>query len=158
MKKLLLVATIFCGFAIFGQEQIVFSKIIENPGVKKDDLYKRNIVAASKILYSANDEVQFKDESSGKIIIKSSEIISYSMGKGLLSETIEIDVKDGKTRIKIYNYVFQHQNYPDKLVRAEEYPKSWAGSNSFKKSLQDSANKIFTIFESQLNNQSDDNW
>lgn len=121
----------------------------------KSELFSKSLEFAALYLKSANDEIQLKDSDRGKIIIKTSETIKYSMGKGILSETIIIDVKDNKCRINITNFVFVHENYPTRIIVGEKYPKSWFGRKSFYKALQNTGENIISDYHNHLEKKDD---
>ena len=168
MKKIFFLATILMAVNFNAQEKqdtlitkdgkITFEKVIELNLFDKAKIYNKALEFSAKYLISANDEIQLKDKDQGKIIIKTSELLKYNMGKGILSELIIIECKDGKSRIQVTNFSFIHQNYPTKIIIAEEYPKSWMGRNSFYSSIKSSAEKIISDFGAYMVSEKKDEW
>ena len=85
---------------------IVYVKIINCDTFKKHDIYNAAILSVTKIFNSANDVVQLKDETTGKIIVKALFNVTYK-GLGMtypggnITYMASISIKDGKCKIEI---------------------------------------------------------
>lgn len=161
MKKIyILLASMFVMFC-YAQEGlpvedgiITFEKVIDSNNKSKDDLFNLSLEFASKYLRNSNDEIRLKDKDTGKIIVKSSE----RYNGGMLSELITIETKDNKSRIKVSNMFFAHDNYPNKIFNVEDYPKSWLGKKGFYKSLPNVTNRIIVDYGNYITKGKKDDW
>lgn len=95
-------------------DKIVYEKIIEAPGLSKNDLYAACKRFIANSFRSAKSVIQTEDETTGLIICKGNTMIEYPQSRNSLiisgmnvggrkSFTMQFDNKEGKCRIRIYD-------------------------------------------------------
>lgn len=115
--------TLFFLFAIlslycFAQDQFpknengiyTLEKVENISGLSKNEIFKKAIQFLTTKYQFSQFSIQYKDEDSGKIIGKGEIKMPPSKYNGLIGHIIEIDVKDGKYKYKIYNLSFRYLN------------------------------------------------
>lgn len=92
---------------------ITYTEVIEVPGISKDELYRRATVWFSKAFRSGKAVIDLQDKEAGKLIGKGyagSTVKVPLIGKqdaGDIRMTIAIDVKDGKYRYIVDNFIHE---------------------------------------------------
>ena len=83
--------------------KIVYTEVVEMPGVTKDVLYSRAYEWFAKSFVSANNVIQMQDKEAGKIIGKG----CYGFDKNKVNFTLSIYLKDGKYKYEITDFVHE---------------------------------------------------
>lgn len=93
-------------------------EVVEIQGYKKDKLFEASKVWVAKSFRSANNVIQYQDQASGTIIGKGN--ISFpcegfidcgAFGKDRVNFTIQIDTKDDRARVSIYDVTVTNLTY-----------------------------------------------
>lgn len=106
MKNLTLISLLLltsCMVTQLPTEQTTLEKVIEVPGVSQNDLYVRANTWFVRTFNSAESVIEFQDKESGKIAGKYIVGYNYLLTEYLGKQTITVDVKEGKARIRIEN-------------------------------------------------------
>lgn len=127
MKKLLIAAVLGLNLALGGcvamptptdkpMENVV--EIVDIQGQKKDQLFEASKVWIAKSFKSANNVIQYQDRATGTIIGKGNIqfpcegfIDCGAFGNDKVNFTIQIDTKDDKARVSIYDITATNLTY-----------------------------------------------
>ena len=97
--------------------KVVYESIVENPALNKTKLYGASKKWIADTFKSAKNIIQSEDASSGQIIGKFyNELSNFKNDKSLVGKkfdtqcSIQIDVKDGKCRIRLYDIAWLYPN------------------------------------------------
>lgn len=116
MRKILLLAFVFIFTNIYGQENLIFEKVIQADKMNKSLIFiKVNEWFASNY-NSANDVIQMADKEAGIIIGKGNlyynhKGYSYRCYEGHIGYTIKAYMKDNRFKVEVLN--FRHTVIPD---------------------------------------------
>lgn len=88
---------------------------------KKKDIYAASLMSVAELFRSATDVIQYKDEASGKIIVKGIFNVHYTiLGEdrtgGYFSFMTSIFIKDGKVKIEINQLIHYGANAQNNVV------------------------------------------
>ncbi len=157
MRKILLLAIIslFMCSGVLAQEPIGFEKIIKVDSVKNNIIYNGLKEWIGMNYRSAKSVIEVDDKEAGLIII--SPRTDYSIGKlqymcyeGSIKYTIKFQVKDGRFKVVITNFIHQNDPGNNKLCQlglitdADEYngPSVWGAKSYNNKVWKDLKEKI----------------
>jgi hypothetical protein len=87
-------------------DQKQFEKIIDIQKKSKNDLYVSANTWFVDTFNSAGSVIQYQDKDAGKIMGKYSFSFQESMYRYNIKQTLALDVKDGKVRVRIYDPEF----------------------------------------------------
>jgi hypothetical protein len=93
-------------------------EVVEVQGQKKDQLFESSKVWIAKSFKSANNVIQYQDQTTGTIIGKGNIqfpcegfIDCGAFGKDRVNFTIQIDTKDDRARVSIYDITITNLTY-----------------------------------------------
>lgn len=127
MKKLLIAGMVGFGLILGGcvsmptptdkpMESVV--EVVEVQGQKKDQLFESSKVWIAKSFKSANNVIQYQDPATGTIIGKGNIqfpcegfIDCGAFGKDKVNFTIQIDTKDDRARVSMYDITITNLTY-----------------------------------------------
>lgn len=127
MKRIIFsIAAIICTNAVFAQKDttglnipvkdgaVVYERIVEAPNKSKADLYKNAKQWFVDYFKSSKDVIQNEDKEDGKIVGKGILPIPFkgAMGMNVVYDdklTIQVDCKDNKYRLRIYEQTLSSQ-------------------------------------------------
>lgn len=190
MKKLSLALALgLLSFVSFAQaaSPLQYSWVTPVEGVVAAELYQRALTWFAVSFRSANDVIQFKDQQAGKIIGQASHeynskvFMSSACTKGHIDYNITVEVKDGRYKLTLNNFVHSAQGYgcqgtpynfgtilDGELCNTTEYsgfvaPKGWLRNvcADIRTQLNDLANSIKNGMATSMalpSNPSDSDW
>lgn len=136
--------------------KITYEEVVQADGLSKSDLYSNALEWFALKYNSANDVIQLKDESSGKIIGKGIFKIVYYTRDPSIHHTISIYTKDGR-----YKYVISDLSYKDNQgysFTLENFPKGWAGKKKLYQKVDDKIKLLISDLKKGMTKSgSDDN-
>ena len=106
MKNLTLISLLLLTSCVVTQlptEQTTLEKVINVPGVAQNELYVRANTWFVKTFNSAESVIEFQDKEAGKIAGKYSLNYSLMLSPFRSTQSITVDVKESKARIRIEN-------------------------------------------------------
>lgn len=171
MKKLFLFTTLFLAIALKAQENIPknengiyeISEIIELPNSSKDVIFNKTIQFLTTKYKFSQISIQYQNLSEGKIIAKGEWLTEPSKWNGYIGHILEMDVKENKYRIKIYNLTFRYFNNYLKKAEDISYPfETMPKFMGMRKNIFLDAETTMTKYKTELKNyilsNSNDNW
>ena len=140
----------------FGQEVksidnngvINYTKIVKVEG-NKNEVYQKVLQYIGQYFTSANRQIEYKDENSGRIIAKQTDLLNFYGKPSKIYYNVFFDVKDDKVRIQVKDISFENNL---KTFPIENYPKSWTGKNKFYDKIDATSLDILNDFETKINN------
>jgi hypothetical protein len=113
MKKSILTFALLTALtiAVFGQEPLTYTEVVQVDSVSKTELYNRAKLWFATVYNSANDVLQMDNKESGEIVGKA--ILKYNptvfsgseQTKGNIKYTIKVFVKDGRYKYEITDFI-----------------------------------------------------
>jgi hypothetical protein len=157
MKKFTMTFTIMTviTMAVFGQETMIYTEVIQNDSVSQNELYNRAKLWFATAYNSANDVLQIDNKEEGQIIGKA--VMKYNpivisgseQTKGIIKYTIKIFVKEGRYKYEITDFI--HDAY------GNQYGKSSMGLITTEKECPNPkpmakswSNKVWDDIKSQI--------
>lgn len=166
MKKTLLISAITVSILnAYSQElpidsqtgRVLYEKIIEVDSLSKETIYTKALEWFALKFTSSNDVIQFKDEESGKIIGKGSMKIEYYSREPILSFTITVWIKEGRSKVVLTD--FTYLDIQDDSFNIIDFPKKWAGKKRLYEAVDVAANSILLDIEDYIRGNSEkDEW
>ncbi|MCK0199126.1 DUF4468 domain-containing protein [Ornithobacterium rhinotracheale] len=138
MKKVLLLLFL-CLFAMTKAQEakpLGFTKVVEVPGVSKENLYNRAKLWVSDNFKKAEYVVDVDDKENGLIICKSNylfeskSITGGDTARGRVTFTLKMFFKDGKYKYEITDFVHSNKDFgllteSDEPARKKSFGKGW---------------------------------
>lgn len=170
MKKILLLATLFVA-VLFNAQKISknengiyeISEIIELENTSKDLIFNKTIQFLTTKYKFSQISIQYQNLSEGKIIAKGEWLTEPSKWNGYIGHVLEMDIKDNKYRIKIYNLTFRYLNNflkkpEDISYPFERMPKFMGMRDNIFEDAENTLIKYKTELKKYIIYNSNDNW
>ena len=116
--KILMIALVFglmissCGVpSELAEADMSISEIIEVPDISQDDIYIRANAWFVETFINAESVIQFQDKDEGAIMGKYVHISGTSLGKATITQTVIVNVDDGKAKLIIKNPIVETTVY-----------------------------------------------
>ena len=131
MKKIFsIIALLSIYLNIYCQENLIknengiyeVSEIKELHNITKEEIFNKTIQFLTIKYKFSQVSIQYQNLNDGKIIAKGEWLTEPSKWNGYIGHTFEMDIKDNKYRIKIYNLTFRYFNNFYKKAEDITYP------------------------------------
>lgn len=165
MKNLLAVTIIsFIPCIVVSQEllpvkdgKIMYERIDSIPGKSKIDLYRKAKVWFAKVFHSSKDVIQLDDQETGQIIGKGNFTypikILLSAAEWRCSFTIQIDLKDNKSRVRLFDLSYSSPGGEWNVDYLNKHP---GQGKQHIKAINEHCKSLMADFNLALNKKEDD--
>lgn len=98
-----------------------YQDVVSVEGVPDDDLYSRAKAWVATAYTSANDVIQLDDAAAGRLIVKGNFAITYYLDRAWIHHTLTVEVKDGRYRYTLTDFVFENEYWSAPLEMEKKF-------------------------------------
>jgi hypothetical protein len=135
-----------------------YQEVVIIDGINSGELYSRAKAWIAETYRSANDVIQLDDKESGRLIVKGSFRITYYMNPAWVYHTLTLEVKDGRYRYTLTDFVFDNNQWAAPL---EEEKKFLGNKKRLHRQVVNCANQSITALKNAMERATpatDDDW